>query len=46
MFGQVVEGMEVARAILALPTTGVAENPAMQGQILDPPVRILSARRV
>ena len=46
VFGQVVEGMEVARAILALPTTGVAENPAMQGQILDPPVRILSARRV
>jgi peptidyl-prolyl cis-trans isomerase A (cyclophilin A) len=45
-FGQVIEGMEVARAILALPTTGVAENPAMQGQILDPPVRILGARRL
>jgi peptidyl-prolyl cis-trans isomerase A (cyclophilin A) len=45
-FGQVVEGMEVARAILAMPTTGVAENPAMQGQIIDPPVKILSARRV
>jgi peptidyl-prolyl cis-trans isomerase A (cyclophilin A) len=45
-FGQVTEGMDVARAILALPTTGVASNPAMQGQILDPPVRILSARRV
>jgi len=45
-FGQVVEGMEVVRAILALPATGVAENPVMQGQILDPPVKILSARRV
>jgi len=45
-FGQVIEGMDVARAILALPTTGLAENPAMQGQILDPPVKILSARRV
>ena len=45
-FGQVIEGMEVARAILTLPTTGVAENPAMQGQILEPPVRIISARRV
>jgi peptidyl-prolyl cis-trans isomerase A (cyclophilin A) len=45
-FGQVVEGMDVARAILALPTTGVAENPAMQGQIIDPPVRIVGARRV
>jgi peptidyl-prolyl cis-trans isomerase A (cyclophilin A) len=45
-FGQVIEGMDVARAILALPTTGVADNPAMQGQILDPPVKILSAQRV
>jgi peptidyl-prolyl cis-trans isomerase A (cyclophilin A) len=45
VFGQVVEGMEVVRAILALPTTGVAENPAMEGQILDPPIRIVTARR-
>ena len=45
-FGQVIEGMDVARAILAMPTTGVADNPVMQGQILDPPVRILTARRV
>lgn len=45
-FGQVVEGMDVVRAILALPTTGAAQNPAMQGQILDPPVKILTARRV
>jgi peptidyl-prolyl cis-trans isomerase A (cyclophilin A) len=45
VFGQVTEGMEVARAILAMPTTGVAQNPAMQGQIIDPPVVILSARR-
>jgi peptidyl-prolyl cis-trans isomerase A (cyclophilin A) len=44
-FGQVVEGMEVARAILAMPTTGAAQNPAMQGQIIDPPVKILTARR-
>jgi len=33
------------RAILALPTTGVALNPAMQGQILDPPVPIVSMKR-
>jgi peptidyl-prolyl cis-trans isomerase A (cyclophilin A) len=45
-FGQVTEGMDVARAILALPTTGAALNPAMQGQMIDPPVAILSARRV
>jgi len=46
VFGQVSEGMDVVRAILALPTTGVAQNPAMEGQIIDPPVVILSARRV
>jgi peptidyl-prolyl cis-trans isomerase A (cyclophilin A) len=45
-FGQVVDGMDVARAILAMPTTGAVDNPAMQGQMLDPPVKILSARRV
>ena len=45
-FGQVVEGMDVARAILAMPTTGKALNPAMQGEIIDPPVKILTARRV
>ena len=45
-FGQAIEGMDVARAILAMPTTGAALNPAMQGQIIDPPVSILSARRV
>ena len=45
-FGQVIEGMDVVRSILAMPTTGAAQNPAMQGQILDPPVKILTARRV
>jgi peptidyl-prolyl cis-trans isomerase A (cyclophilin A) len=44
-FGQVIEGMEVARAILAMPTTGAADNPAMKGEVIDPPVRILGARR-
>ena len=45
-FGQVIEGMEVARAILAMPATGSALNPEMKGEIIDPPVRIVSARRV
>lgn len=45
-FGQVIEGMDVARAILAMPTTGAAQNPAMQGQIIEPPVKFISARRV
>ena len=41
-FGQVIEGMEVARAILALPTGGAALNPQMQGEMLNPPVVILN----
>lgn len=44
-FGHVVEGMDVVRKILALPTPGVANNPVMKGQILDPPVPIIRARR-
>ncbi len=45
-FGAVVEGMEVVRAILALPTPGKARNPAMVGQILEPPVAILGLKRL
>ena len=45
-FGQVVEGMEVARRILVAPRNGPAPTPVMQGQMLDPPVKILTARRV
>ncbi len=45
-FGQVVEGMDVVRAILALPTPGKARNPAMVGQILEPPVPILSMKKM
>jgi peptidyl-prolyl cis-trans isomerase A (cyclophilin A) len=44
-FGQVVQGMEVVRAILAMPTTGRARDPAMQGQMLAPPVPIVKVRR-
>ena len=45
-FGQVIEGMDVARAILAMPTTSSATAPGMEGEIIDPPVKFLSARRV
>jgi peptidyl-prolyl cis-trans isomerase A (cyclophilin A) len=45
-FGQVIEGMDVARAILASPTGGAALNPQMQGEMLNPPVIILTARRM
>ncbi|MFX8677011.1 peptidylprolyl isomerase, partial [Acinetobacter baumannii] len=34
-FGQVVSGMEVVRAILALKTNGKAEVAAMKGQMLN-----------
>jgi peptidyl-prolyl cis-trans isomerase A (cyclophilin A) len=44
-FGHVVEGMDVVRKILALPTPGKANNPVMKGQILDPPVPIVRMRR-
>ncbi|MDR3507051.1 MAG: peptidylprolyl isomerase [Caulobacteraceae bacterium] len=45
-FGTVVEGMDVVRAILALPTPGVARNPAMKGQMLAPPVPITGMKRM
>ena len=44
-FGHVVDGMDVVRAILSLPTTGVPKNPLMKDQILDPPVLIMSAKQ-
>ena len=43
-FGQVVQGMDVVKKILALPSDGHARNPVMKGQILDPPVKIISAK--
>jgi peptidyl-prolyl cis-trans isomerase A (cyclophilin A) len=44
-FGRVVDGMDAVHAILALPTNGAAKNPVMQGQILSPPVVIVTMRR-
>ncbi len=43
-FGRVADGMDVVRAILAMPTGGRARTPTMQGQILTDPVAITSAR--
>jgi peptidyl-prolyl cis-trans isomerase A (cyclophilin A) len=45
-FGHVVEGMEIVRRILEAPTSPTEGEGAMKGQILAPPVRILTARRV
>ncbi len=44
-FGKVVEGMDVVHKIINLRTPGVAVNPVMKGQILEPSVPILKARR-
>jgi peptidyl-prolyl cis-trans isomerase A (cyclophilin A) len=45
VFGRVVEGMDVVRAILDLPRSDAAPIPAMKGQMLAEPVKILSVRR-
>ena len=46
VFGRVVEGMDVVRAILNAATSPTEGQGAMRGQMLMPRVRILSARRV
>ncbi len=46
VFGRVVEGMDIVRRILAAPTSPTAGAPAMKGEMLIAPVRIVTARRV
>ena len=46
VFGHVVEGMEVVKRIWSSPTDPTAGEGAMKGQMLKPPVRILTVRRV
>ena len=46
VFGRVVEGMEVVRAITQQPRSETAQVEAMKGQMLAAPVKILTARRV
>ena len=45
-FGHVVEGMDVLRRILDMPTSATEGPPGMQGQMLAAPVRIVTAKRV
>ncbi len=45
-FGQVVEGMAVVKKILSLRSDGPAPTPAMKGEFLNPPVPIVSMKRV
>ncbi|MFA4892947.1 peptidylprolyl isomerase [Brevundimonas sp.] len=46
VFGRVVEGMEVVRRILAAPKSPTEGEGFMRGQMLDPRIHIVSARRV
>jgi peptidyl-prolyl cis-trans isomerase A (cyclophilin A) len=46
VFGRVVEGMDVVRRILAAPISPTEGEGVMRGQMLDPRIRILTARRV
>jgi len=44
-FGHVVDGMDVVQKILAAPTSPTEGEGVMKGQMLDPKIMILSARR-
>ena len=44
-FGQVVEGLDVVRTIMAAPTSPTAGEGPMKGQMLSPTVRVVSVRR-
>lgn len=46
VFGYVVQGMDVVKKILAGRTDGPTDVPSMKGQILNPPVKIISMKRV
>lgn len=45
VFGKVVEGMDVARAMLNAPTSPTEGEGFMRGQMLEPRIAIVSARR-
>jgi peptidyl-prolyl cis-trans isomerase A (cyclophilin A) len=46
VFGRVVDGMDAVRRILAAPTSPTEGHGVMKGQMLSPPVRIVTARKV
>jgi peptidyl-prolyl cis-trans isomerase A (cyclophilin A) len=46
VFAHVVEGMDVVKAILAAPKSPTAGEGVMKGQMLEQPVKILTARRI
>ena len=46
VFAHVVEGMDVVKTILAAPKSPTAGEGVMKGQMLEAPVKIVTARRV
>ena len=46
VFGKVVDGMDVARKILDAPVSATKGEGVMQGQMLEPEVRIVKAERL
>ena len=44
-FGRVTKGMDVVRAIQAMPSDAPTPEPIVRGQILEKPVQILSVKR-
>lgn len=46
VFAHVVEGMDVVKAILAAPKSPTAGEGVMKGQMLEAPIRIVTAQRV
>lgn len=45
VFGRVIQGMDIVRAMLELPRSAEAQNPVMKGQMLAEPVKVTTARR-
>lgn len=46
VFGRVVQGMDVVRAIMTAPTSATEGEGSMRGQMLEPRIHIISARKV
>ena len=46
VFAHVIEGLDVVKAILAAPKSATKGEGVMKGQMLETPVRIITARRV
>lgn len=46
VFGRVIEGLDVARKILAAPVSPTRGDGAMKGQMLEPAIRIVKAEKL